>query len=108
MLPDGILALVFYMNKIILCQRRGLWYKHKRVWIKRGSMAGNAITYANLSNLAFVEQVYQNYKQDPTSVDSSWQYFLRGWSLQAAFQVDDEGSDAAEDLQGLPPCAGIP
>ena len=41
-------------------------------------MVDKAISYAHLGNLAFIEELYGKFLQDPTSVDTSWRYFFEG------------------------------
>ncbi len=41
-------------------------------------MAHNPFDYANLANIAFIESLYEQYTQNPESVDPSWQRFFEG------------------------------
>jgi 2-oxoglutarate dehydrogenase E1 component len=41
-------------------------------------------TAATRWNLDAVEAMYQRWRQDPNSVDSSWQYFFQGFELGLA------------------------
>ncbi len=40
-------------------------------------------TYANRSNLDLIDSYYENWKQDPASVDSSWRSFFEGFEFAA-------------------------
>ena len=39
--------------------------------------------YANRSNLDLIDSYYENWKQDPASVDSSWRAFFEGFEFAA-------------------------
>ena len=41
-------------------------------------MVDKAISYANLANLAFIEELYEKFQKDPTLVEPSWRYFFEG------------------------------
>ncbi|MBS0649649.1 MAG: 2-oxoglutarate dehydrogenase E1 component [Verrucomicrobia bacterium] len=41
-------------------------------------MGQKDFSYANLANLNAMEALYQNYKQDPNSVEPSWRHFFEG------------------------------
>lgn len=40
--------------------------------------------YANLANLKFIEELYQKWLENPTSVDSSWKNFFEGMQFASA------------------------
>src|SRR5438105_3290598 len=39
--------------------------------------------FATAENVKFLEDLYKRYKQDPASVDASWQRFFEGYDLAA-------------------------
>lgn len=41
-------------------------------------MTEKASSYANLANLAFIEDLYQKYLSNPDSIDGSWRHFFEG------------------------------
>lgn len=41
----------------------------------------NKLTYLNSTSTAYVESLYESYKQDPDSVDFGWQKFFEGFEL---------------------------
>ncbi len=41
-------------------------------------MVQDPFSYAHLANLGTIEELYQKYLNDPTSVESSWKYFFEG------------------------------
>jgi 2-oxoglutarate dehydrogenase E1 component len=47
----------------------------------RDPMSENHFSYANLSNLTALEQLYETYLKDPQSLDPSWRYFFEGMSF---------------------------
>jgi len=49
-------------------------------------MEQSGFGYANLSNLSFIEKLYQSYLGDASSVDPSWRYFFEGMSMAATLQ----------------------
>ena len=44
-------------------------------------MAESRPTFANMGNLTFIEELYQKFQSDPTSVGESWRYFFEGMEL---------------------------
>jgi 2-oxoglutarate dehydrogenase E1 component len=44
-------------------------------------MGTGDFSYANLANLAALEQLYQNYLSDPNSVEASWRHFFEGMTF---------------------------
>jgi 2-oxoglutarate dehydrogenase E1 component len=56
----------------------------KILWMNRKlckPMSEKDFSYANLTNLPALEQLYGNYLQDPGSVDSSWRNFFEGMAF---------------------------
>lgn len=55
-------------------------------------------SYAHLANLQAIEELYEKYRANPESVDSSWRFFFEGWHLatlggREAPEVGLEGGD---------------
>lgn len=42
-------------------------------------------SYVANSDAAYIDQLYQSYKQDPASVDTSWQQFFKGFDFSQAY-----------------------
>ncbi|MBO0948217.1 2-oxoglutarate dehydrogenase E1 component [Fibrella forsythiae] len=42
-------------------------------------------SYVANSDAAYIDQLYQSYKQDPASVDTSWQQFFKGFDFSLAY-----------------------
>lgn len=60
-------------------------------------MDDNSFEYANFSNLSFIEQLYNKYKEHPEQVDPSWKYFFEGMRLASILpmektEVKEQGS----------------
>jgi 2-oxoglutarate dehydrogenase E1 component len=51
-------------------------------------------TAATRSNLDALEEMYQHWRQDPTTVDPSWQYFFQGFELGLAQPAPGSSRDA--------------
>lgn len=47
------------------------------------SSAQTRFSFANGANSAFIEELFEKYKQDPQSVDASWQKFFEGYEFAA-------------------------
>jgi 2-oxoglutarate dehydrogenase E1 component len=47
----------------------------------RDSMSEKDFSYANLANLPALEQLYEAYLKDPSSVDLSWRHFFEGMAF---------------------------
>lgn len=47
----------------------------------------------SFENLKLLDEIYQNYKQDPEAVELSWRYFLEGWELRDGFCSERGSSD---------------
>jgi 2-oxoglutarate dehydrogenase E1 component len=52
-------------------------------------------SYIGNADVAYVEELYQQYKNDPESVDSTWQYFFKGFD----FSVEQYG-EPGENTNG--------
>lgn len=51
-------------------------------------------SYIANSEAAYVDQLYQSYKQDPQSVDPSWQQFFKGFEFSLAYGETTNGNGA--------------
>src|SRR5579872_6596812 len=51
-------------------------------------------TVATRWNLDAVEAIYQRWRQDPNTVDESWQFFFQGFELGLARPVPASGREA--------------
>ena len=49
-------------------------------------MFEKSFEYANLYNLAFIEKIYKEFLEDPSSVEPSWRYFFQGMEVAASLQ----------------------
>ena len=49
-------------------------------------MSDKSFDYANLSNLAFIEKLYQDFLKDPSSIEPSWRYFFQGMEMAGSLQ----------------------
>jgi 2-oxoglutarate dehydrogenase E1 component len=38
-------------------------------------------SYISNADVGYLDQLYQNYKSDPTSVDATWQKFFEGYDF---------------------------
>ena len=41
----------------------------------------NSLNYINQGNAAFIDSLYESYKQDPESIDFGWQKFFEGFDF---------------------------
>lgn len=63
-------------------------------------MSENDFSYANLANLAALEQLHQSYLKDPGSVDASWRHFFEGMSFaQSAMPPQPLQATGSPDLR---------
>ncbi|MBX9924305.1 MAG: 2-oxoglutarate dehydrogenase E1 component [Rhabdochlamydiaceae bacterium] len=46
-------------------------------------MSDDVFSYANLSNVAFLEDLHHRYQKDPKSVDPTWRYFFSGMEFSS-------------------------
>ena len=51
-------------------------------------------SYIANSDAAYVDQLYQSYKQDPQSVDESWQQFFKGFEFSLTYGEHANGNGA--------------
>lgn len=55
-------------------------------------------SYISNAEVGYLDQLYQNYKKDPASVDESWQKFFEGFEFsQKHYGTNGHGVAAAED-----------
>jgi len=59
----------------------------------------NRANYANLSNLRYIEELYNKYLEDPSSVDSSWQHFFEGMSFGESLNKVGGSDESSADLR---------
>ncbi|QHV97591.1 2-oxoglutarate dehydrogenase E1 component [Spirosoma endbachense] len=50
-------------------------------------------SYIANSDAAYVDQLYQSYKQDPQAVDESWQQFFKGFEFSLTYGENANGSN---------------
>jgi len=50
-------------------------------------------SYVANSDAAYIDQLYQSYKQDPASVDTSWQQFFKGFDFSLAYGEKGESAN---------------
>lgn len=50
-------------------------------------------SYIANSDAAYVDQLYQSYKQDPQSVDESWQQFFKGFEFSLTYGENAKGTN---------------
>ncbi len=50
----------------------------------KGVIDGGKFTYANGANVAFLENLYKEYKNNPEAVDPSWKLFFEGYEFAAS------------------------
>ena len=53
-------------------------------------------SYISNADVGYIDQLYQNYKKDPTSVDPTWQKFFEGYDFSAQ-RYGENGHGAAVD-----------
>ena len=59
-------------------------------------------SYISNADIGYVDQLYQNYKKDPSSVDITWQKFFEGYEFQSQRYEKTNGHAAAgTDTQSL-------
>ena len=63
----------------------------------------NRSTVANRWNLELIEENYQRWSSDPTSVDATWQAFFEGYELAAQSSGGSDGQDRDEGARRRPP-----
>jgi 2-oxoglutarate dehydrogenase E1 component len=57
-------------------------------------------SYIANSDAAYVDQLYQSYKQDPQSVDGSWQQFFKGFEFSLAYGEKANGKPNGSTSNG--------
>ncbi len=57
-------------------------------------------SYIANSDAAYVDQLYQSFKQDPQTVDESWQQFFKGFEFSLAYGEKTNGKSAATTQNG--------
>ena len=60
-------------------------------------------SYIANSDAAYVDQLYQSYKQDPQTVDESWQQFFKGFEFSLAYGEKTNRNGGSEKLAGTAP-----
>ena len=58
-------------------------------------------SYIANSDAAYVDQLYQSFKQDPQTVDESWQQFFKGFEFSLAYGEKTNGKPAATAQNGV-------
>src|SRR5882762_5371578 len=58
-------------------------------------MVMDKYSYISNADVGYLDQLYQNYKKDPTSVDVSWQKFFEGYDFSV--QRTNNGHGAVAD-----------
>ncbi len=65
-----------------------------------GVMKENDFSFANLANLSELELLYQNFLEDPNSVDSSWRHFFEGMTFaKTASSISSTERKGSPDLR---------
>ena len=60
-------------------------------------------SYIANSDAAYVDQLYQSYKQDPQTVDESWQQFFKGFEFSLAYGEKANGNHTGESAGSVKP-----
>src|SRR5690606_4075983 len=55
-------------------------------------------SYISNAEVGYVDQLYQSYKQDPTSVDPTWQKFFEGYDFSARQAANGAGPGGEDSL----------
>jgi 2-oxoglutarate dehydrogenase E1 component len=58
-------------------------------------------SYISNAEVGYLDQLYQNYKKDPGSVDITWQKFFEGYEFQSQRYEKKNGAPAATDTQSI-------
>jgi 2-oxoglutarate dehydrogenase E1 component len=58
-------------------------------------------SYISNADVGYLDQLYQNYKQDPSSVDPSWQKFFEGYEFSLQRYAGNGGSAAGVDVHSI-------
>src|SRR3990167_4334700 len=62
-------------------------------------MDESRFNYANLANLSFIENLYEQYIKDPSSVDISWRHFFEGMAFASSLKGTPSVSGGSSDLR---------
>lgn len=54
-------------------------------------MSDQALSFAHFANLPFIEEMYQKYKVNPSSIEMSWRHFFEGMELGMQRPLDKAG-----------------
>ncbi|GAA4416680.1 2-oxoglutarate dehydrogenase E1 component [Nibrella viscosa] len=67
-------------------------------------------SYIANSDAAYIDQLYQSYKQDPGSVDESWQKFFEGFEFSQTYSesTSSNGNGAPAPTNGVAAVKGVP
>ncbi len=60
-------------------------------------------SYIANSDAAYVDQLYQSYKQDPQTVDESWQQFFKGFEFSLTYGEKANGNHTGESTGSVKP-----
>ncbi|WP_439483576.1 2-oxoglutarate dehydrogenase E1 component [Cyclobacterium plantarum] len=57
-------------------------------------------SYIANAHVAYIDELYDDYKKDPEAIDSSWKAFFDGFEFAISKYGEDENGGAAADVQG--------
>jgi 2-oxoglutarate dehydrogenase complex dehydrogenase (E1) component-like enzyme len=55
-------------------------------------------SYVSNADVGYLDQLYQTYKKDPTSVDATWQKFFEGYEFSTQRFGENGNGAVAEDI----------
>ncbi|MCK6616087.1 MAG: 2-oxoglutarate dehydrogenase E1 component, partial [Cyclobacteriaceae bacterium] len=58
-------------------------------------------SYISNADVGYLDQLYQNYKSDPASVDSTWQKFFEGYEFSIQRYGENGGAAAGTDAHSI-------
>lgn len=58
-------------------------------------------SYISNADVGYLDQLYQNYKNDPSSVDQTWQKFFEGYEFSAQRYGENGGVSGTTDTQSI-------
>jgi 2-oxoglutarate dehydrogenase E1 component len=58
-------------------------------------------SYISNADVGYVDQLYQNYKKDPASVDSTWQKFFEGYDFSSQRYGENGNGQGKEDALSI-------
>jgi 2-oxoglutarate dehydrogenase E1 component len=58
-------------------------------------------SYISNADVGYLDQLYQNYKHDPSSVDATWQKFFEGYEFSLQRYAGNGGSAAGVDVHSI-------